>query len=109
MKLLRNEKGITLVELLAVFVISGIVLLLIISVHIYSQKQFKNQTEDALHLTDITILTKEITKEIRSNEIVEATGTKIEFSDGKKYEIQGNIIHKNDSPYMYEVDVFQVT
>src|SRR5690625_3317804 len=108
MKLLRNEKGITLVELLAVFVISGIVILLMIGVHMYSQKQFKSQTEDALHLTDVTIGAKEITKAIRSTSVVDANGTKIEFADGNTYELQNDRIYKNGSPYMYEIAQFVV-
>lgn len=107
--LYRNEKGITLAELLAVFAISGIVVLLIIGVHIYSQKQFKSQTDDALHLTDITIVAKEITKDIRSNEIHEVVGNKLTFVDGKSYELVGEILYKNGAPYMYDIDIFEVS
>src|SRR5690625_1050715 len=100
MKFPRNEKGLTLVELLAVFVISAIVILFIIGVHLFVQQQFKSQTDDALHLTDITIVAKEITKEIRSTPISEANGPKIAFENDKTYEIVGDIIYKNDAPYM---------
>lgn|SRR5699024_4318674 len=108
LKIPRNEKGITLVELLAVFVISGIIILLIISIQIYTQKQFQNQSEQALKLTDITIAMKEITKDIRSQDIKSWDATKIEFSDGKYYELTGDTLSKNGSPYIYDIEVFRI-
>lgn len=110
LKIPRNEKGITLVELLAVFVISGIVVLLIIGIHIYTQKQFQDQSEQALKLTDVTIAMKEITKDIRSQDIPSwyDEDLKLEFPSGKYYQLIDDTLFKSGSPYIYEVEVFHV-
>lgn len=116
LKIPRNEKGISLVELLAVFVISGIVIMLIIAIFIFTQKQFQTQSEDAHHLTDITIAMKEITKDIRAYELnipasPEKTQDEIVFIDGsnyKTYALDEEILLKNASPYIYDVKKFEV-
>lgn len=64
-KPLKNEKGLTLVEVLAVIVIGSIILLLILNTLIFGQKQYKEQSEKARSLYDVTYAAKVITKEIR--------------------------------------------
>lgn len=64
-KVLKNEKGLSLIELLAVLVIGSIILLLISNVHLFGQKQYKSQSEKSRHLYDVTYAAKVITKEIR--------------------------------------------
>lgn len=109
----RNEKGITLVELLAVFVISGIVVMLIIGVHIFTQKQFQTQTEDAQRLTDVTIAMKEITKDIRSRDVqfMESSDIpyqELNFADGKTYKLENDVLLKDNHPYIYYVKEFDI-
>lgn len=64
-KYLNNEKGLTLVEILAVIIIGSIILLLISNVHLFGQKQYKSQSEKTMHLYDVSYAAKVITKEIR--------------------------------------------
>ncbi|KAA0965336.1 prepilin-type N-terminal cleavage/methylation domain-containing protein [Sporosarcina sp. ANT_H38] len=64
-KYLNNEKGLTLVEILAVLIIGSIIMLLISNVHLFGQKQYKSQSEKSRHLYDVTYAAKVITKEIR--------------------------------------------
>lgn len=112
----RNEKGITLVELLAVFAISGVVVMSIIGVHIFTQKQFQTQSDDANHLTDITIAMKEITKDVRTLELIIPESStevheKIEFVDGadyKVYELVDDVLYKNNHPYIYDIQTFKI-
>lgn len=111
MKYLRNEKGISLVELLAVFVISGIVIMMIINIQIYTQKQFISQSEQAHNLTDITIAMKVITKDFRTHDIIEFEAdevTVLEFKDGNKYEFKEGSLYRNDAAYIYDVAEFYV-
>lgn len=44
-KLIHNERGVTLIELLGAMVVLAIVMVLIANVQIFGQKQFVNQTE----------------------------------------------------------------
>ncbi len=64
-KYLNNEKGLTLVEILAVIIIGSLIMLLISNVHLFGQKQYKSQSEKSRHLYDVTYAAKVITKEIR--------------------------------------------
>ncbi len=64
-KYLNNERGLTLVEILAVIIIGSIIMLLISNVHLFGQKQYKSQSERSRHLYDVTYAAKVITKEIR--------------------------------------------
>lgn len=108
MKLLRNQKGISLAEVLAVIFLIGLMLGLIVGIHVYTQKQYRVQTETALQLTDITIAVKEITRDIRSQDLVAVSNKKIEFSENK-YELVGEILRKNDADYIYDIEDFTVT
>jgi prepilin-type N-terminal cleavage/methylation domain-containing protein len=64
-KYIKNDNGLTLVELLAVLAIGSIILILISNVHLIGQKQYKSQSENANSLNDVTYAMKVITKEIR--------------------------------------------
>ncbi len=52
--LLKNETGVTLVELLAAIAILGIVIALAGSIHIFGQRQFRSQTESAGQANDLS-------------------------------------------------------
>ncbi|HJF32401.1 MAG TPA: prepilin-type N-terminal cleavage/methylation domain-containing protein [Sporosarcina psychrophila] len=64
-KYLRSEKGLSLVEVLAVIIIGSLIMLLISNIHLFGQKQYKSQSEKSRHLYDVTYAAKVITKEIR--------------------------------------------
>lgn len=114
MKLLRNEKGLTIAELLATIVIGSMVVVLIISIHTFVQKQYKSQTVDTKHLTDITIAAKAITKDIRmaeEGEIVVENGNTIKFTERDityVWDSDKEVLMKNDFDYIYEVKQFNV-
>jgi prepilin-type N-terminal cleavage/methylation domain-containing protein len=65
---INNERGLTLIELLAVLVIGSIILILISNIHIFGHKQNKEQSQKATSLYDVSYASKVITKEIRKAE-----------------------------------------
>lgn len=65
---MRNEKGITLIELLAVLAISSVILSLIIGVTVNGQKTYSQQANSAEQLAEIRYAVKVITKEVRKAE-----------------------------------------
>lgn len=71
----RNEKGVTLVEILAVLVISSLIIVLIFSVFSTGRKQYDFQTDKAEQLDDVRLAAKVITKEIRQAEVLRWDGT----------------------------------
>lgn len=73
----NNERGLTLLELLAVMAISSVIILLILNVHVFGQKQYKEQSTKVEQLYDVTYVAKVITKEIRKSVSAETDGSKI--------------------------------
>lgn len=69
----KSEKGITLVELLAVIAIGGIISVLIMGILGNGQNQYNSQTVKSEQLNDIRYAAKVITKEIRKAERVEVS------------------------------------
>lgn len=62
----KNEKGITLVELLAVLAIMSVVIALISSVHLFGQRQYRDQSETIEHQTEVRIVIAQLTRDIRN-------------------------------------------
>ncbi len=99
----RTEQGLTLVEVLAVLVISSIIILLIFGALQFGQKNYKIQTEKTEELFDVTYAMKVITKEIRKSESVKIDSKKaLTLNKGTSSEIifkeENNFILKNGSP-----------
>lgn len=114
MKLLRNEDGLTLVELLATFVVSSLILMFIISIHVLIQKQYTSQQQEVSNLTDVKIAMKAITRDIRKADHVEVLGDdtlKIVFenTDAVVYHLDPEkTLLKNGSSYILNVTYFKV-
>src|SRR5699024_2004145 len=117
MNKLRNENGLTLVELLAVFVIVSIVMVFVSSLLIFVQKKYSSQSESAKQLTDVTIAVKAITKDMRMHDIDKenTTSDQIVFKDASagneiiyKHNIAEKLIKKNGAAFIYEVEVFEI-
>jgi len=112
MKLLRNENGLSLAELLATLVVGSLIVVFIVSIHILIQKQYSSQSESAQQLTDVTIAVKAITKDIRSLDIdyKNRNSSTITFTNGTQYSLDenSNILKKNDVDYIYEIKNFNV-
>ncbi|GAE92632.1 hypothetical protein JCM21714_1640 [Gracilibacillus boraciitolerans JCM 21714] len=64
--MIKNEKGLTLVELLGVLAILSIVIMLISSAHLFGQKQYVNQTDEINHKKDVQLLMSQVTKDVRT-------------------------------------------
>ncbi|MDN7227020.1 prepilin-type N-terminal cleavage/methylation domain-containing protein [Planococcus sp. N064] len=109
-KQLRNEKGITLVELLAVLVIGGIVMVLIMGIFSNGQKQYSSQTAKAEQLNDVRYVAKVITKEIRKADKVKSINNVLELGKDSPiiFKQENNKILKNGITLMSKVSIFSV-
>src|SRR5690625_3923974 len=113
-KLAENEDGLSLVELLAVLAIGSMILLFISTIHIFIQNQSNTQSADVKGLTDITVAMRAITKDIRSDDMVE---TSEDFKqliisvEGKEtaYHFENEILKKNRILYIYDMEYIEVT
>lgn len=97
-RILKEEAGITLVELLAVLALMSVVILLGGAVHMFGQKQFRAQTESASKNNDLsyamTVMSSDLRKsipEIESN----PDSIKIMLQDGSTYTFHNDRIVKD--------------
>lgn len=78
--LIKNKYGMTLIEVLAVTVITSIVAILVFGIIQSSVKQQAQQTKEASNLNDITYALKMITKDIRRSTNAEIKDEKLELT-----------------------------
>ncbi|SEM51711.1 Type IV pilin N-term methylation site GFxxxE [Paenisporosarcina quisquiliarum] len=104
----NNEKGITLVELLAAVVLASIVMLLVFSVLMSGTKQYKNQLEKNNQLTDISYALKMITKDIRKTENPQIISKSEIELNGINYSKVGNTITRNGDVIARDIEIFFV-
>lgn len=97
-KLLAQQRGVTLVEILAVIIIGGIVTVLILGIFSNGNKTYQNQTVKSEQITDMRYIAKVITKEIRMTDKISIIDKNLVLgsSDKKKFSLDNGEIKKND-------------
>lgn len=63
--MIREERGITLVELLGALALMSIVLLLMSSAHFFGQRQFHQQSVDMKHQEEVRFVMRRMTSDVR--------------------------------------------
>lgn len=76
---IKNTRGMTLIEILAVTVITSIIAILIFSIIQSSVTQQVQQTKEAANLRDITYALKVVTKDIRRSKYANIIDKKLEL------------------------------
>lgn len=116
-RLIKDETGITLVELLAALSILTILVLTMGSFHIFGLRHFNNQTSGASQANDLsyalTILSNDIRKE-SYDELAESEFDEgeieniIHFTNGPIFKVKNNILTKDDSKIVEQVKEMKV-
>lgn len=84
---LKNQQGVSLVEVLGGIVILSFVGILLLSIISSGQKQYTNQSEKNQELKDISYKLKVLTKDIRKAESVKSNASNsftVRFEDGEE-------------------------
>lgn len=112
-KWMLNDRGISLVELLAVLAIGSIILSLVIGIMVNGQKTYSQQTHSAEQLTELRYAIKVITKEVRSaekmtiaeNRLVVQSGGRIVFKlrNGQLWQ-DGSVLAERISGLNFEME-----
>lgn len=112
-KWMLNDRGISLVELLAVLAIGSIILSLVIGIMVNAQKTYSQQTHSAEQLTELRYAIKVITKEVRSaekmtiaeNRLVVQSGGRIVFKlrNGQLWQ-DGSVLAERISGLNFEME-----
>ena len=76
---MKNEKGFTLVEVLAVIVILAIVGSILFNLLTSSNKEYKSQVDDTTNLNELSFIMKEITRDFRKTKIVDIQNNQVVF------------------------------
>jgi len=108
---LKNNRGVTLIELLAVLVISSIIVVLIMSIFSTGQKQYKSQTTKSEQLSDVRYAAKVFTKEVRKAEKLKWDGTTLTVGtvEALKIIIDSNEVIKNGKTIISNIKVSKIS
>lgn len=109
---LKDETGITLVELLAVLVLMSLVIALGGAVHMFGQKQFRAQTESASQNNDysyaMTVMSSDLRKvplsEVASRITLNDNPEIIKIEGGPTYKYTGSQLTRNDEIIVGNLD-----
>ena len=85
-KIVNNQRGITLVEILAAVVIIGFLSILILNVQVESSDQYNKQLSKNQQLNEVSYVLKVITKELRNANF-------ITLNDEKQEPLRGNTVY----------------
>ncbi|MFE6167719.1 type II secretion system protein J [Viridibacillus arvi] len=109
MKIITNEKGVTLLEILAAIIITSIVATLIFNVQLSSSKQYDKQLNKNQQLNEVSYVLKVITKEMRKTTDISSINDGIKIkNDEYKFEVNTNSIIKNQEPFATNIGEFMV-
>lgn len=104
--MIKNNRGFTLVELLAVLALMSIIIILISSAHIFGQKQFINQAEEINHQSDARYIANLVAKDVRKASSLSVSGNELILGE-VTYHLSGNTLKKNGSIIAESVSEFK--
>lgn len=106
----RNEKGVTLVEVLATLLLVSMIGLLASSIHLFAQKQTNTQMEEIHIHSNERIAMRMIKSEIRKAENVEINSPNELIINGTDvYKHEGTELRKNDSTVITGIKEFTIS
>ncbi|MBU9721918.1 MULTISPECIES: PilW family protein [Bacillaceae] len=91
MKMLKNNKGLSLVEILISFALLSLVVLLVTSLHLFGQNQFNSQTNLSDNQANVRLAINILTKEVRNADTVTTENDRF-YIDGTEYKANGNLV-----------------
>lgn len=103
---MKNNRGYTLVELLAVLALTSMIIILISSAHIFGQKQYINQSRQVEQQSEARYAFNLITRTTRSAENVSVSGTDL-VADAVTFTHENGQLKKNGVVIAEKVTQFQ--
>ncbi|MGE6514519.1 PilW family protein [Lysinibacillus sphaericus] len=113
MKILKNNRGLTLVELLAVIVILGIVSTLLMNILVSSSETNKKQLANNQQLTELSYVLKIITKDMRRTTTFDTTDSTFKNNDNTTqytylFDMEANTVTRNGEIIAINIDTFSI-
>jgi len=108
--MIKDQKGITLVEVLTAIALLSIIILLSSSIHIFGQKQYQNQSKEVQVQANERLAMNILTKEIRKAQKIEVVSPKIlKVNDSDIYKHEGTTLKKGNQNLVSGIHNFVVT
>ena len=109
--MLKNNRGVTLLELISALALLSTILILANSFHLFGQKQMNNQTSQIENQENVRYALNVLTKEIRSADKVEVSEDALilNHSDQYKLDLETNTLTKNNISIVTGIKQFTVT
>lgn len=107
--MIKNKKGVTLIELIIVLSILSIVSSLGFSFYLYGLKNFTTQTVNVNNQSNVRYALSIISKDIRKADSVTVSANIITIDGTLEYKLDGNILMKNGNNLVTDIETFNVT
>ncbi|HEX5350462.1 MAG TPA: prepilin-type N-terminal cleavage/methylation domain-containing protein [Trichococcus sp.] len=111
---LRNESGMTFIELLASIALLSVVLSLVGAVHLFGQKQYLTQSYSARQSNDfaytLSVISREVRKTPFSDITISESGDTLLIDGAEEFSQKGaQLVNNNDQVLAEDVEDFVVT
>ncbi|WP_341876863.1 type II secretion system protein [Defluviitalea saccharophila] len=106
--MIKNENGVTLIELIVSLAIFSVIISLTLSVLLFGSRTFKMQTNETNNLLNVSNAMHYITKEIRKADQVEIENGILILNEKDVYKLENNIIMKNTTLMFYNIELFEI-
>lgn len=104
--MIKNNRGIILVEVLSVIALISMVSILASSVHLFSQKQLIRQTSEVENQSNIRLAISTISKDLRSAQTVTVQNNVLTINNTDIYKLEGTILKKNANELVPNIHSF---
>jgi prepilin-type N-terminal cleavage/methylation domain-containing protein len=106
--MVKNQKGVTLIELLAAITLLSIVLLLTNSIHLFGQKQMVDQSTEIQNQSNVRLAMDIVTKQIRKASTIYVDNYGVLTLDTDIYKLDNNSLTKNNQPLVTNLQRFDI-
>lgn len=107
--MIKNKKGVTLIELLIVLSILSIIISLAFSVIFVGTKNFSVQTANVNNQSNVRYALNIISRDIRKAESVTVSEHTITIDDSFEYKLENNELLKGEQILATDVETFHIT
>lgn len=105
--MIRNSKGLTLIELIIVIAIASVVVMIGFSIFSFGLRSFNTQTATVNNQSNIRQAIRVISQEIRKSNAQDITTSPSKINiNGVVYRLQDSTLLKNDLEFIYGIESF---
>lgn len=104
---MKNERGITLIELVIVLALLGVVVSMMVSPIVFTYNNFNNQNERTNIISNARETMDYLTREIRKSNAVDIVGNEI-IINSSVYRLEDRVLYKDDKKIIEGIDELNI-